>query len=45
MTVASLVMALCAVIGTAVNSFGWNRHARKDDGRFSDVDDRINGGS
>lgn len=43
MAAAAWITAACAVIGTVVNSLGWNRHARKDDRRFGEVHDRMDG--
>lgn len=43
MASAAWVTALCAVVGVFINSFGWHRHAVKDNDRFSELRNRLGG--
>lgn len=33
----SIAASSAAILGTLINSFGWNRHARQDDRRFAQI--------
>jgi len=40
-----LVAAIIGLAGSIINSLGWHRHARLDNNRFADVNQRIDDGT